>query len=387
MRSFRVLFDRQARYIVAIALLMLASIMPALASAAQVTERSIALSSSSADADSVTYKVKFTSDNAAGAFVVDFCTNSPLIGQSCTAPDASFSVAAADSTSSGFTNTEALASDTNTFRSVGTIAADTAIEVDVTGINNPATSGVLYARIVTYADETAAEAYTSTDLDNGGAPVDDGSVALSITPTIGVTAAVLESMTFCVSKAVPTASCGGTNTPTVKLGNTVGTSTVLDSALVYTDTINTQISTNAVGGAIVSLKSNTTGCGGLSRAGAATFAAGCGIAPALTGDIAAGEAEFGVKTATAAGVSPSNGTLRPYDGGSGAYYSNTVYKLNYVSGDGTGVTSTYGDPFLDTNSAPVNNMGMEITFGASAANNTPAGQYSANMSMIATGKF
>jgi hypothetical protein len=61
--------------------------------------------------------------------------------------------------------------------------------------------------------------------------------------------------------------------------------------------------------------------------------------------------------------------------------------MGYVSGDATGVTSTYGDPILDTAGAPVNNMGMPLTFGASAANDTAAGLYSADLSLIATGKF
>ena len=80
----------------------------------------------------------------------------------------------------------------------------------------------------------------------------------------------------------------------------------------------------------------------------------------------------------------SNGTLRatPATG-----YNNTTYVFNYDATNATGVTSTYGDAILDTDSAPVNGKNMELTFGASVTNNTPAGLYATDLSMIATGKF
>jgi hypothetical protein len=60
--------------------------------------------------------------------------------------------------------------------------------------------------------------------------------------------------------------------------------------------------------------------------------------------------------------------------------------MNFVDGT-TGVTSTYGDSLLDTANLPVNNKNVQITFGASVSNLTPAGLYSADLSLIATGKF
>lgn len=63
--------------------------------------------------------------------------------------------------------------------------------------------------------------------------------------------------------------------------------------------------------------------------------------------------------------------------------------MNFTTGanPASGVTSTYGDQFLTTSGAPALNKNMTLTFGASAANNTPAGSYSADLSLIATGKF
>lgn len=72
---------------------------------------------------------------------------------------------------------------------------------------------------------------------------------------------------------------------------------------------------------------------------------------------------------------------------SGSIYDPSVFKINYAADQLTGVTSPYGDPVLDTAGAPANNKKTQLTFGASAANNTPAGLYSADFSLIATGKF
>ncbi len=70
-------------------------------------------------------------------------------------------------------------------------------------------------------------------------------------------------------------------------------------------------------------------------------------------------------------------------------YNNSTFALNFTSGanPSTGVTSTFGDPFLDTAGAPANNKNMQLTFGATIADNTPAGAYSTDLSLIATGKF
>ena len=390
MRSFRI-FGRRVGSIVAALALVVATAVPGLVSAAQLNERSIELSSASAGATAVTYKVDFTPVANAGAFVIDFCTNTPLYGEDCTAPGG-LTVVSATSATTDFTNVEALSadSDANTLRVVGTMTADDPVSVEIANITNPSAAGTMYARIVTFDTEANAEDYVSNPVEpavNDGM-VDDGGVAVSIRPTIAVSGAVLETMTFCVSAAEPTQNCGGVTAPVLALGRDVGNGVIALDTVVSEGTLYTQISTNATGGAVINLKSGAVGCGGLIRAGSASAAEGCGITPALAAGVADGEAKFGVKTATAAGVGGnSNGTLRPYDSGSGAYYSNSTYKLRYVSGDNDGVTSTYGDPFLDTNGDPANNMNMQLTFGAAISNSTPAGKYSADLSMIATGKF
>lgn len=382
MSSFRVL-NRQARDITALMVVMLATIMsafvPALVSAAQITERSIALSSSSISATGVSYQVAFTATTAeaSGAVVVQFCSNSPLIGDFCDAP-AGFSAASATAsggatisgtpTANKVVVSDAVAAGTNTFT--------------LGNITNPSAVGPLYARILTYASTSNAAVYavdgTSSTL---GSPVDQGGVAMSITNTIGVGGAVLESMTFCVAGSTISPNCDltGNTAPSVTLGKNTGGVIALDSQAVYTGTIYTQISTNASGGAVVNLKSSATGCGGLINSSAPTQ---CYIKPSgATGDVTANNALFGVKL----GADVTDATNGDFvaDGS----YNASNYRLNYVTGDGTGITSTYGDPILKTNGAPANNLNQSLTFGASVSNNTPAGNYSADLSLIATGTF
>lgn len=381
MNSLKV-FDRRVGIIVIALALLLAIVTPTLAMAAQLTQRSIALTSSSKAATDVSYQVKFTPGSAAaGAIVLDFCSNSPLIGEACTAP-VGFDVSAATTPTAGFTVN---ALEDNTIVLIGTVPATNAFTIDLEGVDNPTNSGPLYARILTFNNDTNAAAYAPEFTTAPAGLIDDGGAAISITDTIGVSGAVLETMTFCVSAATILENCTGVTAPTLKLGEEVDDIVALSAEARSEGNIHTQISTNAVGGAVISLKSSATGCGGLVRAGAPSS---CDIAPALQTGISqtGGEAKFGVRTndATDTGDNP-DGQLLPV---TGSGYNNTTFALNFNELDeSTGVTSTFGDPFLDTRGAPANNKNMALTFGASITNSTPAGLYSTNLSLIATGRF
>ena len=376
MNSFSILKSRQLGLFAAAGALLLALILPSIVSAAQLTERSIELSSSSINATGVTYKVNFTATTAAGAVIVDFCQNSPLIGETCT-PPAGFNFTPSGSVAK-------LASDApNTALITQAIAAE-ATSVTISGVTNPSTVGPLYARIITYSNPTTAATYVATVASDAANRKDEGGAALSITNTIGVSGAVLESMSFCVSGGAIADNCTGPITaPTLKLGQQVGSAFALVPGVVSEGSIYTQISTNALKGAVVSLKSSTTNCGGLVRAGDAN----CDIAPALSSGIEenSATAKFGVKTtASTNGTNGGSGTYQP---AGGSIYSPDAFALAFINTNATGVTSPYGSPFLDTAGAPVNNKNMQLTFGATVTNQTPAGLYSADLSLIATGKF
>jgi hypothetical protein len=381
-------FARRARHTVAVfgslLALVVATLVPGLASAAQLTERSIGLSSSSKAATNVSYEVKFTPVAGAGAFLVDFCTNSSLVDDTCTAPTgfAVSGAASADATAVA-ANT---AADPNVVVVTKTLTGATPVDVNLTGVTNPSGNGVVYARIITFDTAANAKAYTAGSAIDGASPAtgatgDAGSAAFEILDSFGVSASVTESMSFCVGKTIISANCDltGNAAPTLKLGKTIGSTIALDSSEVSSDTMFTQLNTNALHGAVISLKSSATNCGGLELAGDTTTT-DCFIAPAgLTGGISPGDAKFGVKTATATGGSDS---LVP----SGSYNSST-YVLHAATDNSVGVTSTYGDPFLNTAGAKANNMNMQLTFGASTNASVPAGNYSADLSLIATGTF
>lgn len=390
MRSFSIsrVLDRHTRSVAAAVGLLLATlapaIVPAFAAADLVTDRSITLSSSAKNATAVSYEVTFTAVNTAGAVVVEFCSNTPLIGESCTSPA---------TTPGGFTAASATASG-------GAViyGSPTANKVIVTksitagsntftlgNITNPNAAGSLYARIVTYDTDAHADSeYTTTAL--GADAKDQGSVALSITDGVNVSGKVLETLTFCVSgAAITTPGCGSTTAPTLTLGEVVGSVKALTSTVVSTGDIFTQISTNASGGAIVNLKSNND-CGGLKRLGASV----CDIAPSTTSgftDASTNSAKFGVKVAADSSSDTATSATGTFQIHSGSNYDGTNYRLNWVSGNATGVGSTYGDPILDTGTSQPSSKNMKLTFGAQITNNTPAGNYSADLSLIATGKF
>ena len=375
------LLDRRFGFAVIAVALLLATIVPAIVSASQLSERSIELSNSSISTTNVTYTVNYTSVDAAGAFIVDFCKNTPVVGQECTTP-AGFDVGT-PALVAGSTFTAIAALDSNTIRVTGPIGAEEEISVGISGIRNPSEAGPIYARIVTYDNPTNANAYVS-NVPLGTGSVDDGGAAISITNTIGVAGAVLESMTFCVSGALIEKDCAidPETPPTIKLGEETGDVVALSVDDVSSGDIYTQISTNAVNGAVVNLRSSAIGCGGLLRTGATT----CDIVPTLNTDISAGQAKFGVKTSLATDSADSDATGQ-YLPATGTFYNNSTYALNYVEGDETGITSTFGDVFLDTRGAPANNKNMRLTFGASISNNTPAGLYSVDLGLIATGKY
>ncbi len=437
---------RQIVYSVAAVALLLSVALPSLVSAAQLTQRSAQLSSSSKGATS-SYEFTFTATGSAGAVVVEFCQNTPLIGEACTDPNTTpggFTAAGAGVTGGVSASVNGTPT-TNKVVLADTISAGVN-SFTLTGIVNPSDAGTIYARILTYTDTTGANAYASAA---PGTHIDDGSVAIAITDSVGVSGAVLETMTFCAASVAITANCGNAsgNLPDLTLGE--GTPKALTSSALSTGDVYTQLSTNAVNGAIVRIKSGNSNCSGLALNGGAT----CAIAAAgTTGTFSAGTAKFGVYVNPTTGSNTGTGTIaltsgdatvtgtstdwvatptvkagdtiwtnggkaytvlsitddthleltanasttestaaytygfgtyRVRDGGSGTY-SDTASTYRF---DDTNVKGAYGDEILDTNDGVVNGGNIKLTFGASISNVTPAGKYSNSYSLIATGKF
>ena len=379
-------------YGIAAALLALTvAVVPMIAFAQSApTERSVQISSSSAGQTGVRYTVQFTAASAGQAFALQFCKNTPMIGFTCEAPDG-FSTQTATATG-GAISVSPRDANTMVITPSEDFATNDVVTVTLDGVANPTSAeDNLYARIVTYDTTANAEGYTATNLGTG--VQDSGSVAIAITPTVGVSGTVLETLLFCVSGEVIEANCAGANTasPVVRLGQETPADSgnfVMVPGEINEGEVYTQITTNAANGAVVYLKSSAT-CGGLLRAGTSE----CDIAAATNQGLneADDSARFGVRVGASTGtasVATASGALLPHPT---SLYAGGVepnpFAFNYVAGHATGVTSPFGDEFMSTGEDPANNQNVTLTFGATVGNSTPGGLYSTDISLIAVGKF
>jgi hypothetical protein len=346
-------FRRKAYAIVAVAVAAttgLSALAPQFAAAGQATERTVKLSDSTPGATGVSYEVSFkpTSTNAIGGIVVDFCGDSPIIGNSsCTYPS-TFSLGTTPSVTvnsgigtSGWVTTNSLAGAatggnkqilvlTNPTPQTPT-GTTTAIVFTISGITNPSLVGVVqtttfYARIATFDTDTNTTAgYTAPTTVTRGATtsttglLDYGGAAMNVNTQVSITAKVQESLTFCASKvdisnplSDGTDSCSDAVAPIIEIGHG-GPPLTLDNSAVDRATVYTQLSTNASSGAIVRMKAtNSCANGGLSSTGGAV----CNIPGINTGTtpaaIAVGTAGFGLYVsngATTTAVTTSSGTI------------------------------------------------------------------------------
>ena len=388
------------------------AVMPTFASAAQITSRSIEMGSAEIGA-TTNYTVTFTPNaTGAGYVVILFCDSGSgsFEGSSCTTPTSISTAGVSLDTAGGAGGA------TDTSNSIDGTATGNHIVVKTTlsapdtivlkNMVNPSTAhATFYARIETFitgqngltldsdAETAAQNAATSATTTTGLA--DFGGVALTTTDDIGVNAAVEESMLFCVagnnSSTPPAAGCTGSLAdPSINLGTQEGSNYILPSAgTTETASDYAQMSTNARNGAVVYLKSNTAGCGGMWLN---TDHTQCGIKPDTTysSALTAGAGEFGLTVGSSSGESGGSapsGSLDPVN-----HYNATDPFIDYVTGDSTGVTSAYGSQILAAHSSgttlgPISNEYVPITFSANAAPTTPAGQYSATLNMIAVGTF
>jgi hypothetical protein len=378
---------KRGTYIALAMVLSVAGIVPVLdehASAyVQLTTRSIQLSSSATGNTGTSLLVSFQATTAARNVRIDFCSNSPLYSDSCTAPTGlNASSAAIGAGGTGVTNawTPTAATSSFTVAHATGYSASTAVSYTITGVTNPTTVGTFYARIYTYSNQ--ANDYSSATAP--GTVADFGGIAMSTANLISITAKVQETLTFCVSGAAlqPTdLTCAAATAPTLTIGH--GTPEIIDQTAVDVASAYTQVSTNASGGVSMRMKSgNACSNGGLSNDGGTT----CNIPGKGTiGAIVAGTAAFGLYVAPSANNTGGTGTITPdsdyHDAAHTTISSDLFYGMN-----GTNVTSTYGD-VIATSSAPLSLTNNQLVFAATASLTTQAGIYTVNESIITTGTF
>ncbi|HSX32627.1 MAG TPA: hypothetical protein VLF43_05175 [Candidatus Saccharimonadales bacterium] len=361
----------------------------------QVQSRSIKISDSRPNITGVTYDVKYTAatTGTVRGIIIDFCdsTSTPIIGDStCNVTNlGGFTVGASPTVTlvSGITATWT-ASSLNSGRTLKLVkaggdsmtAASTVVEFTINAVHNPNFTGTFYARVITYSSNTGDIATYAPGTEGSSDATDYGGFALSTANVITITAKVQESMTFCVSGQAPGPSCGATGLP-VTAPNLIighGGNLILDSSVVDSSTAYTQLSTNANGGAILRMR-NTAASGGLNSGTNFIPAANAGAnTPAA---FTAGAANFGVFVSNGTGGTGTISADSNYNDG-----TSTHYGMDTTTAAGANVLGTYGD-VIAASTAPVNSVQNDLTFAATASNTTPAGIYTANIIIIATGTF
>ncbi|MFZ1483443.1 MAG: hypothetical protein WAS36_00300, partial [Candidatus Saccharimonadales bacterium] len=197
----------------AMALALLAgSVVPALptphAYADQLQARTVKMSDSTPGSATAQYELTFTTGATVGTteeLVIDFCNDTPLIGATCAFTAATVPTISSPTSSAGTPVTVGAGTPIHTVLITGlTMAQNTTYTITLTGgITNPSSATTFYARILTY---NATFGATYDPADNTGDPttpgtyVDYGGAALSTVVQVTVTARVMETLTFCVTK-------------------------------------------------------------------------------------------------------------------------------------------------------------------------------------------
>ncbi len=383
------------------------------ASAAQLTSRSITMKSSKTSQTDVTYETRFTiaTTGNVGGVVIDFCSNSPVVGLSCTAPT-TFSTNVANLVLANQTGITDFAKDVANStanklvltRTAASVSSGTAVRVDLgaggasDGITNPSTTGTFYARIVTFATTAAAQAYASA---TPGTFVDDGGVALSTAAQLTVNARVAEILQFCVGTtainddvtAAP-ADCSSFSGTTINLG-VVDNSTVNISPVATANGGNVMngaamVRTNAVNGVVIDYFAEQNTNSGKLKVSGATCVDNVSVtdqcfnsATTTQNALAAGTEEFGMTISHVNRTSSSTPTANlsrdtEYDGDGTA--------SGGFAWDDTGTTDRIASSAA-ASSKVVDDEMLILRFAATAAITTPTGSYTVTSTYIATATY
>ncbi len=324
------------------AIALLLAYYPNVASAAQITARTVTIGSSAASA-STTYAFGFTVPSATVIKSVGFAACTTASGACTPAPGFSSSASSLTSqpsnldgagTNTGWTVSTATAGELRLSKSAATVAPTGAQSVSFSGVVNPsATNSTFFLRMTTYSDAS----WTT--------PIDTGTVAASTAGQITVTANVDETLSFTLATA------------TVALGT-------LSTAATGTGTSAMTVSTNASNG--YSLTYSGT-----------TLTSGTNTITALTTPTASAvnNKQFGINlmsnTTPAVGTAVSgSGTGTPSTG------YNTVNSFKFNTGD------TIASATLPTNSNT-----YTASYIANISGSTAAGAYSTVLTYTATANF
>lgn len=401
----------------AVAALLIATVLPMLAQprtvqAAEVQNRSVNISDSVAGATDVTYSVSFDTGSAGNvdAMVLQYCDDSPIVGDANCADARSFSwfnAAATDialANQVGITNwtVDTVNTDSNTLiltrsgaPAAGDPGASTTISFDVgaggatDGVTNPTGANTsFYVRILTYDTVAAAQAYAPG---TPGANRDDGGIALSTASQLTINARVQEVLTFTVGTDDAADNCAALAGDTIDLGvlDTSGINRASTDPTADTNVGCAEVTTNAANGVQIyyvgdDLKVSGATCAGSTDddAGTASDVDQCinrdGDADAgtLTTGISAGDELWGIGISNVGTNAIANVTNNLTE--VAAYDIDTAAEYSFVPNTATEFANS---------ATVVNQETIEIDAAATASITTPTGLYSTTLTFIATATF
>lgn len=330
---------------------LIAAYFPAVASAAQITNRTVTIGSSVPSA-ATTYSFTFTVPTSSVLQSASFSACTTASG-ACTIPTG-FSVTGTTLTAqptnlgdaSGWTVNTATAGSLRLDKA-GNVAAPTGSQtVGFSGVTNPSTTNsTFFLRMTTFSDA----AWTTA--------VDSGTVAASTATQIQVALTVDEALTFCTGTSITGQNCGTIAGSTVNLGTgsttttSSGTSVMAASTngnLGYAITVNGLTLTSG-GNTITALPAASPSSVGIEQFGLNLVA---NATPAV------GAARSGSGTATAG---PNHGLADNF---------------RFVTGDTVAVVA-----------GPSNANTFTVSYIANIAGLTEAGAYTSNLTYIATANF
>lgn len=330
---------------------------PLSADAAQLTARTLTMTSSAGAATGVGYTFVFTAPTSTTikSVNIDLCTSA---SGTCVPPaNVPTGLTTTGASVGTISNIGSGGSWTGAFTTNGrlriTNASNTGspsagVSLGFTGITNPtANNTTFYARVTTYSDAS----YTT--------PIDTGSMAASTAQQITVTAAVDETLTFCTGTSITGQNCGTVTGSSVSLGTLTTTTTGSGTSVMAA-------STNSLSGYSITTNGTTLTSGGNTID---AITAGGGSAAAQ------GTEQFGMNLRDNAtpnvGADPSGAASYTYGTGYG-----TVDSFKFVTGN-----------TVVSQAAAANATTYTVSYIANIAGTTEPGSYSAVFTYIATANF
>ncbi len=212
-------FNRHLLRLLLIVPLIVAGLLIFASAGAELPQRSLMISDSTASATAV-YSLGFTipAPETLGSIELQICANSPLVGEPCTAPSGFDISAATLSGQTGETGFTIYAPGTNANTVVLTrapiAAAAGTVSYTFSGAVNPSSSGTYYGRIQTFAS-----------IDASGAENEHGGLAFSMNSTVQISTTVPPYLLFCTGITISGFDCSTASGDYINLGSLVGTAT------------------------------------------------------------------------------------------------------------------------------------------------------------------